>query len=89
MLATGTAAADQPDLARAEQLLAERRYQEAYDLLAPFGETKADGASFNYLAGRAALGARQPEKARELLARSLDNYHDSVAAHLALGLAYS
>jgi len=88
MLATGTAVADQPDLARAEQLLAERRYQEAYDLLAPFSETKADSASFNYLAGRAALGARQPEKARELLARSLDNYHDSVAAHLALGLAY-
>jgi len=88
MLATGTAVADQPDLARAEQLLAERRYQEAYDLLAPFGETKADSASFNYLAGRAALGTRQPEKARELLARSLDNYHDSVAAHLALGLAY-
>lgn len=80
--------ADEPDLARAEQLVTERRYQDAYDLLASFGETKADSSTFNYLAGRAALGAGKPERARELLAKSLVDYPDSVAAHLALGLAY-
>lgn len=80
--------AAEPDLARVEQLVAERRYQEAYDLLAPFGEAKTGSSEFNYLAGRAALGTKQPEKARTLLALSLDSDPDSVAAHLALGLAY-
>lgn len=85
---TNVAWATEPDLARAEQLVAEKRYQEAYDLLAPFGESMAHSASFNYLAGRAALGAKQAEKARVLLTRSLATQPDSVAAHLALGRAY-
>ncbi len=88
VLLTCPAWADEPDLARAEQLLTERRYQEAYDLLAPFGEAKAHSGTFNYLAGRAALGAKQPERARMLLVRSLAAQPDSVAAHLALGRAY-
>ena len=61
------AQAAEPDLARAEQLVAEKRYQEAYDLLAPFGESMAHNGTFNYLAGRAALGTKQAEKARTLL----------------------
>lgn len=80
--------AAEPDLARVEQLVAERRYQEAYDLLAPFGDSGRQSGTFNYLAGRAALGSGQPEKARALLAQSLASYPDSLAAHLALGLAY-
>ncbi len=82
------AQAAEPDLARAEQLVAEKRYQEAYDLLAPFGESMAHNGTFNYLAGRAALGTKQAEKARTLLTRSLATQPDSVAAHLALGRAY-
>lgn len=80
--------ADEPDLVRAEQLVSERRYKEASSLLAPFGDAGGQSGTFNYLAGRAALGAGQPEKARALLAQSLATYPDSVAAHLALGLAY-
>ena len=88
VLGSNPAWADEPDLARAEQLVSERRYKEAYTLLAPFGDGGAQGATFDYLAGRAALGTGQPEKARALLAQSLATYPDSVAAHLALGLAY-
>lgn len=88
MLLTNAALADEPDLARAELLVSERRYQEAYDLLDAFSESIPGSGTFNYLAGRAALGSGQPERARGLLARSLDTYPDSVAAHLALGLAY-
>ncbi len=88
ILLTNPAWADEPDLVRAEQLVTERRYQEAYSLLAPFGEAKGQSGTFLYLAGRAALGTGQPEKARALLAQSLVTYPDSVAAHLALGLAY-
>lgn len=83
------AQAAEPDLARAEQLVAEKRYQEAYDLLAPFGENMAHNGTFNYLAGRAALGNQQAGKARALLARSLELEPDSIAAHLALGRAYT
>ena len=48
----------------------------------------AHSGAFNYLAGRAALGTDQPEKARALLAQSLTTEPDSVPAHLALGRAY-
>ena len=85
---SNVALAEEPDLVRAEQLLAEKRYQEADDLLAPFGEAMAHSGTFNYLAGRAALGTKQAERARMLLVRSLATQPDSVAAHLALGRAY-
>lgn len=88
ILLASPAWAAEPDLVRAEQLVNERRYQEANSLLASFGEATAQSGTFNYLAGRAALGTGQPEKARALLAQSLATYPDSVAAHLALGLAY-
>lgn len=87
-LGSDPARADEPDLARAERLVAERRYQEASSLLEPFSEAGGQSGTFSYLAGRAALGSGQPEKARALLAQSLVNDPDSVAAHLALGLAY-
>lgn len=82
------ALAAEPDLALAERLVAEKRYQEADDLLAPFAQTQGQSPSFTYLAGRAALGVKQPERARALLAKSIEMDPDSVAAHLALGRAY-
>ena len=77
-----------PDLALGERLVAEKRYQEAFGLLEPLAGAMEGSAAFNYLAGRAALGVRQPERARALLARSLAIEPDSVFAHLALGRAY-
>jgi len=46
------------DLTRAEQLVREGKYQETYDLLAPFEDARKGDATFNYLFGRAyfALG---------------------------------
>lgn len=53
----GVAAAAEPDLARAEQRVREGKYQEAYDLLAPFEDARRDDPSFTYLLGRAARSA--------------------------------
>jgi tetratricopeptide (TPR) repeat protein len=84
----GVAAAVDPDLARAEQLVAAGKYQEAYDLLAPFQDARKGDAQYNYLLGRAALGTKRPDQARVLFERSLALRPDTVAAHLALGRAY-
>jgi hypothetical protein len=43
------ALAAEPDLALAERLVAEKRYQEADDLLAPFAQTQGQSPSFTYL----------------------------------------
>jgi tetratricopeptide (TPR) repeat protein len=82
------ALAQQPDLARAEQLVTAVKYREAYDLLAPFADARKDDAQFNYLFGRAALGTKRPDQARALFERSLAQRPSDVAAHLALGRAY-
>ncbi|MGA9396576.1 MAG: tetratricopeptide repeat protein, partial [Azonexus sp.] len=89
VLALGNVAlAAEPDLVSAERLVAEKRYQEVYDLLEPFRESMAGSGNFNYLAGRAALGTQQAAKAQALLTRSLELQPDLVAARLALGRAY-
>jgi tetratricopeptide (TPR) repeat protein len=87
MLAANAYAAD-PDLPRAEQLVRDGKYQEAYDLLAPFEDTSAGDATFTYLLGRAALGTQRDEKAKTLFERSIAIRPDAVATHLALGRAY-
>jgi tetratricopeptide (TPR) repeat protein len=84
----GIALAQQPDLARAEQLVGGGKYQEAYDLLAPFEDARKGDATFNYLLGRAALGTKRAERALVLLERSLAARPNDVVAHLALGRAY-
>ncbi|HET9042835.1 MAG TPA: tetratricopeptide repeat protein [Burkholderiales bacterium] len=84
----GIAVAADPDLARAEQLVRDAKYQEAYDLLAPFEDARKGDAEFNYLLGRAALGTKRPEKALALFERSLAQRPNDAAAHLALGRAY-
>jgi tetratricopeptide (TPR) repeat protein len=89
LLCAGAAAfAAGPDLARAGQLTAQGRYQEAYDLLLPFEAAAKDDAAFNLLLGEAALGSQRAEQARDAFARSLAAAPDSVAAHLGLGRAY-
>jgi tetratricopeptide (TPR) repeat protein len=82
------ALAQAPDLTRAETLVREGKYQEAYDLLAPSEDARKGDPQFNYLLGRAALGTKRPDKARELFERSLAARPGSVEAHLALGRAY-
>ncbi len=63
--ASAAFAAD-PDVARARQLVVDGKYQEAYDLLAPFESASAGDADFTYLLGRAALGMQQGERAKTL-----------------------
>jgi len=88
LLCAPPALAQQPDLGRAEMLVEEGKYQEAYDLLAPFRDAREGDARFNYLLGRAALGTKRLEDALALLERSLAQRPNDVAAHLALGRAY-
>jgi tetratricopeptide (TPR) repeat protein len=82
------ATASEPDLVRAEKLLRDGSYQEAYYLLAPFEEAGKGDAAFNALLGRAALRTDRADKARALFERSLAAAPNSVDAHLGLGRAY-
>lgn len=88
LFASAAFAAD-PDVAGARQLVGEARYQEAYDLLAPFEAATAADADVAYLLGRAALGLQQGERAKVLFQLSLATRPDFPAAHLGLGRAYS
>ena len=88
LIVANAALAADPDLARAEQLVLEGKYEEAYDLLAPLEDARSGDATFTYLLGRAALGTKRPDQAKALFERSLAARPDSVAAHLALGRAY-
>src|SRR6516165_1155219 len=58
------------DITRAEQLVREGKYQEAYDLLSPLAQSLSGDYKFNYLLGRATLGIGQADKAKELFERS-------------------
>jgi tetratricopeptide (TPR) repeat protein len=89
MLAFASVAlAQQPDLDHSAQLVKEGKYQEAYELLAPYEGSVKSNATFDYLLGRAALGTKRADRALELFERSLATEPDSVAAQLALGRAY-
>jgi len=85
---SSSALAADPDLARAEQLLRDGSYQEAYDLLAPFEVAGQGDAVFNALLGRAALKTNRADKALTFFERSLAAAPNSVDAHLGLGRAY-
>ena len=75
------------ELKQARQLLHEGKYAEAYDLLAPMAETSGGDPGFDYLFGRAALGAGHAQQAKELFEASIAAQPDSPPAHLALGRA--
>ncbi|WP_266182316.1 tetratricopeptide repeat protein [Dyella humicola] len=83
-----TGSASGTDLSQARQLLHEGKYAEAYDLLSPVADANRDDVAFDYVFGRAALGAGHAEQARELFQASLAAQPDSPPAHLALGRAY-
>ena len=85
---SSSALAADPDLARAEQLMRDGSYQEAYDLLAPFEAAGKSDAVFNALLGRAALKTNRADKALTFFERSLAAAPNSVDAHLGLGRAY-
>ena len=85
---TAVALAAGADLARAEQLVRDGKYQDAYDLLAPFEAENKGDAAFNNLLGQAALRTGRADKALEFFQRSLAAAPSSVDAHLGLGRAY-
>ena len=80
--------AQDDSLAKAESLVGNEQYQEAYDLLAPLESTHPEDATYLYLLGRAALGIKDADKARVVLERSVELDPDRTTAHLALGRAY-
>lgn len=88
MFAAGSAFGADADVARAEQLVREGKYQDAYDLLAPLEAASKGDAAFNAVLGEAALRTGRADKAAEFFRRSLAASPDSVAAHLGLGRAY-
>ena len=76
------------DLVRAGKFLQDGKYQEAYDLLAPFEEAARGDAAFNALLGEAALRTSRPQEAQKFFERSLEASPSDSAAHLGLGRAY-
>ena len=82
------ALAAEPDLARARQLMAEGKYQGAYELLLPFEPAKVADPDFNRLMGEVALKAGRAEQAVQFFERSLTASPGSVEAHLGLGRAF-
>lgn len=75
-------------LQAAEALVADGRYDLAYELLARMEASRPDDARFLYLLGRAALGTGDAERARASLERSVELDPDSATTHLALGRVY-
>jgi tetratricopeptide (TPR) repeat protein len=80
--------ASRSEIVRAEQLVHEHKYQEAYDVLSPLEASLSADANFNYLLGRAALGIGQANSAKAFFERSIDLNKDWIAPRLGLGRAY-
>jgi len=78
----------QDALSDAQSLLSQKRYPEALERLAPQESASAQDATYQYVLGRAALGAGDAERARVALERSIELDADNANAHLALGRAY-
>ncbi|MET3930300.1 hypothetical protein ABIE51_002187 [Lysobacter sp. OAE881] len=78
----------QDAMSDAQSLLSQKRYAEALERLAPQESANAQDASYQYVLGRAALGAGDAERARVALERSIELDPDNANAHLALGRAY-
>ncbi len=76
------------DLARARQLIADGRYEEAYGLLHPLGASAPTDPAIDLLLAEAALRTRRAEQAKALFERALAAQPGSVEAHLGLGRAY-
>ena len=81
-------AAGKPDIARAEQLLREGKFDEAYRLLAPHEFAKAGDEEFDYLLGIAALESNRADQATLIFERVLAVNPNHAAARLDMGRAY-
>lgn len=77
-----------PDLVRAEQLVHDGQYREAYELLMPFAAARKGDAVFNALLGQAALRTGHADMALTFFERSLEASPNLLDAHLGLGRAY-
>lgn len=88
LLAHGFVGAAEADVARARQLIADGRYQDAYQLLEPSRAAAQGDASFNLALGEAALRTGRSDEAKALFEAALALQPDSVDAHLGLGRAY-
>jgi tetratricopeptide (TPR) repeat protein len=82
-------AAASTDLSRAEELVRNKKYQEAHDLLTSLEASMSGSPEWNYLAGRATLGLGQTVQAKAFFERSLELKPNSAASHLGLGRAYA
>ena len=87
LVAQGVAQA-QPDLARAERLIAQGRPKEALALLAPHEATHAGRTEYDYLLGVAALESGEPSLATFVLERVLAIDPRHTAARLEMGRGY-
>ena len=76
------------DLVAAGQFVKDGKYQEAYDLLAPFAAQHTDDAVFNALLGASALNTNHADLAVTYFTRSLAANPYSIDAHLGLARAY-
>lgn len=89
LLAFAVAAqAQQPDIARAEQLAGEGKAAEAYALLEPLESQNAGDIRFDYLFGTVALDSGKPDRATIALERVLALDPNFAGARLDLGRAY-
>lgn len=88
-VAVASVAVAQDDLlAKARELLAQRKGAAAYELLKPAAETNAGDPDFDLVYGMAAIDAGKPAEAAFALERVLDVEPDNAAAHAELGRAY-
>jgi tetratricopeptide (TPR) repeat protein len=88
-LAIAAGAAAQDDLlAKARQLLSQRKGAEAYQLLRSAAETHAGNPDFDLLYGMSAIDAGRPAEATFALERVLDVQPNNPAAQAELGRAY-
>ena len=86
-VATPARAAD-PDLRKAEQLVATGRAAEAYAILAPFEDELAGDPKFDYLLGISALDSGKPDKATLAFERVLAVNPNFAGARLDMARAY-
>jgi len=80
--------AAESDHSRAEALIREHEYAQAYELLTSSEEIGTEDPAVAYLIGRAALGTNRADAAVEHLEKAIAARPEDVRARLALGRAY-
>lgn len=83
-----TAQPQAPDLARADALIRDGRYEAAWELLAPHEPRHAGRPEYDYLLGIAALESGRPGRATFILERVLASVPGHTAARLEMARGY-